>query len=616
MNTTNTPNKSRPISPLLLSWAVATAVTCLFATPVMAVDGTWNATTTPASWGVAGNWSGSAVPGGAESTVSIVTGGAPFSRTITMDGDRTVGIMNMSGGAHYTITSGTGGTMFFDNGESNAQLNFAVTFDRTISAPIVLNSSLDIDSSGGTARDRSLTGTITAGGGDTAKVITNNANVGGAPLKLNGTISDGAGARVVSIHQNTAAGSLSLGGANTFSGGVRVSAGTLILPSGSSPNSEDALGTGTLTLDGGNLSFFGFSIPNYGNATEISADTNINLLSAASSAKTKTLGTLSVGNQVVTVQNTDSATPNAGKDTLVFGATTLTGNASFDVNNTGSVPTLLRLGALNGSSNLTKTGTGEMELNTAAGSYSGTTFANGGLLTVGNNTAMGGGVVVIGGSAASTLSIGSAFTVGNDITYSNTNAGSALVRVSSGSATFNAGTTGIFGSDLGGVDTAAAFRAASVPGTATLMMAFASTSAASNDGTRISDVFNLSLDITTDRTFVLQLDTAGSDPGAYLAWLDSGAWTLATDGNTGSGGLAGAYTTTWDAFLTNNGGTFNASTMLGAYGYDTASGQGWAVLNHASDYALVVPEPSTVVLCGLGLGFMLFRLRTTRRQLS
>lgn len=594
---------------------LASCILGLSPTLALGANGTWNTDASPASWATPSNWTGNAVPGDAGSTVTIIREGAPFTRLVNLDGNQTVGILNIGGSAHYTLAPGTGGTLFFDNLGNNAQLNLDKNYNRTISAPVVLNSSLDIYSSASTVRARTISGTITAEGDNTAKTITIGSDIAGSPIELNGTISDGAGNRVISIHQN-ANGSLTLGGANTFSGGVFVNAGTLILPTGNAPNSRSALGTGTLTLNGGGLMLSGFTEFDYGNATKILTNTDINMLSSASSAKAQTLGDLEVGNHTVTVHNSNSIQPTAAKDKLVFRTTTLTGNATFDVNTLGSVPMLLTLGSLNGSHNLTKTGTGEMELNSAAGNYSGTTSANGGLLKIGNNTALGTGNVVIGGTNKTTLKIDSTYTISNNITYGNTHTNSSLERISAGSSTFNVGTTGKFNSDLGGIDTTAAIRAADASGITTLSMSFSNISPANNDWRRISDVFNLTLDNVTNKTFVLQLNTLSSNPDGYLAWLNNNAWTLATDGNTGTGNLAGSYTSTWDAFLLAHGGTFNAVTMLGAYGYDTGTGQGWAVLNHASDYALVIPEPSTVILCGLGLSFMLFRLRTSHRRLG
>lgn len=598
---------SRLVWSHLRAWTLAVVTACLFVAPVFAVDGTWSGTTSPDSWGVAENWSGSAVPGDVGSTVTIAKS-PPYTAIVELDGDRTVGIMNIGAGANYTIASGTGGTLFFDNGANKAQLNFDGDRTHTISAPIELSSSLDIDSTGPSGKNRTLSGDITASGtNDTARVITNGANVGGAQLRISGKISDGAGARVISIHQNVAGSILRLDGDNAFTGGVKVSAGTLALYNGGG-SSENALGAGTLNLNGGSLNFIGASPANYGNNTVISANSTIDLTFNPSAGDTITLGALLIDNplssdeDIVTVRNTASAS-NLLKDALVFGATTLTGNTTFAVTSAPITPMLLSLGALNGSSNLTKTGTGELELSAAAGTYSGTTILNAGTMIVGNNTSLGAGKVVMSGASAATLQIGSGIKVANNIVYSNTNGSSSISRVVASGTTLNVGTTGTLSSEFaGGKDnTTAAFRAGTAAVTTTLTMSFADASAAANDGIRISDVFKLTL--TSTPTYVLQLSTGlvGSDP-LYLGWLDGGSWVEATSGNTGTAGiLAGQHAMSWDDFLVAHPGGFNATTMLGAYGYDASTTTAWAVLDHSSEYALVVPEPTTVGLFGLSL---------------
>lgn len=62
-------------------------------------------------------------------------------------------------------------------------------------------------------------------------------------------------------------------------------------------------------------------------------------------------------------------------------------------------------------------------------------------------------------------------------------------------------------------------------------------------------------------------------------------------------------------FLSDNSGTFDAATMLGAHGYDFAGGTRtvWAVLNHNSEFSMI-PEPSTA-LAGLLLAAGMLRRR-------
>ena len=91
------------------------------------------------------------------------------------------------------------------------------------------------------------------------------------------------------------------------------------------------------------------------------------------------------------------------------------------------------------------------------------------------------------------------------------------------------------------------------------------------------------------------------------------SWVNAVLGNHGANGeYAGAYTESYQKFLTDHGG-WNGAKMLGAYGLDVANSQVWAVIDHNSEFGMInggilmVPEPSATVMAFggalLGLGY-------------
>jgi len=188
--------------------------------------------TTGGSWGTTGNWSGGLVPNaaGADMTLPSIIG--TNARTITLDGDRTVGQLTLanstSSGGAYTISQGTGGTLTLDNSGSGAKI---VNYwgSNLVSAPVYLNDNAQLNvSNGGTL---TFSDTLSSAAG---KSLTINQTVVGTP------------------------GTVVLSGSNTYTGATTVSAGTLTLNDnaqlkfliGASGVNNWITGAGTVNLNG------------------------------------------------------------------------------------------------------------------------------------------------------------------------------------------------------------------------------------------------------------------------------------------------------------------------------------------------------------------------------
>ncbi len=226
-------------------------------------------------------------------------------------------------------------------------------------------------------------------------------------LSISAVITESGGARSLS---KTGAGRLVLSGANTFTGGIALSAGIL-----RATGNAGALGTGTLTLAGGELQLANDAATAFNRNTVVTANAQITSDRAAAGAGvTHTLGTLAIGAQTLTIA--PGALSTSGTAGVTFGATTLSGAAIFSVA-TGAA---LTLGATDvGANPLTASGPGTMTISGAISAGAGglvrggagrvilagaSTFTTGatlleGVTEVTNNDALGTGAIAINSGA-------------------------------------------------------------------------------------------------------------------------------------------------------------------------------------------------------------------------
>lgn len=227
-------------------------------------SGTWS-NVDGGTWSTATNWGSSVVADGAGFTayfnnINIID----TAKTIVLDSSRTLGSIrigdnNTTSRQSYIINPSTTETLTLDNGSANSQIiQWGASNGDTIAVPLLLNSSLDIFNM---TNDRNLTisGAISSNttGVKTITVVglspisasstPSSTNLTTSGVILSGVIGNGNGQVRLVVDSHTGS-SLTLSGANTFTGGVTLNAGTLIL------NSTTALGTtGALTINGGYL---------------------------------------------------------------------------------------------------------------------------------------------------------------------------------------------------------------------------------------------------------------------------------------------------------------------------------------------------------------------------
>lgn len=345
------------------------------------------------------------------------------------------------------------------------------------------------------------------------------------------------------------------------------------------------------------------------------------------SGNSYSLGLLDVsGSGLVTIANRPAATSVLTTTSTVSGLSgaggtiqaTATGTnagvtANLVINNSAnhSSATVLRDGIAfqPGVLTLTKAGSGTQTLS-GSNTYSGGTTVTAGTLLITSTNGAGTGAVRIGEGVLQVNALSGSGAIANAITITDGD-GSYILQRASG-ASFSAYTAS---SDIaGGRDTTASLLAGTASTARTLTTGFdtATSVSATNDGVRASDVFSM-LGADTD-IFVLQLAIATVESTQYLGWLNgSNTWVNAVAMNSATGGSAVAgYNGSYSSFVT--GGGSATAAYLGSWGVDTAADTVWAILDfekETSEFA-VIPEPSTWLLLGAGLGVLVCRRRMRR----
>ncbi len=365
---------------------------------------------------------------------SLTKGG---SGTLTLSGTNTYsGATTINGG---TLQLGSAGALGSTSGVTVAS---GASFDLNGQTD---NKATTINGSGVSANSGALTNSSSTGVTASSTVtLGSNASIGGAG---DITLSSGLAGNFKLSKVGTDTVTLN-GSAGTRTGGAQIDAGTLKL------GSTAALGAAgqTVTLNGGTLDLATNTSTN-AYLVSVAADSTV-LSDRASSGSgiTHTLGALSIGSNVLSV---DSGS-NVNTDTnygLTFGATTLTGNATFNIDANGTGVGTLTLGALgdgNSARTITKTGLGTLTLGTNATSLvTGTAVTiSAGILNSNSTSALGSLANVTVGPVGS-FGIGASQTIG---ALNGSTAGSATnPTVTLGSNTLTIGSSNNLSSSFAGV---------------------------------------------------------------------------------------------------------------------------------------------------------------------
>lgn len=595
---------------------------------------------TSGNWNTATSWNPVAVPNGIGVVVEKTTSGnSTLTQDISAGGGVTVGsiINNATGNANFTITP-TNPITFNQDGAGAGSASISNNLNGRLilgTGTLVLADNLNITNSGG------------------------NVNVGGS-IAITSVLSGTGNITFSNVSNSGTAGQISVnlapGLANTFSGTVTVAKGAVTFNSGASFSNVasnllvlGSAGQGNATLlstssvgtvnnnitvsagSGGVLSLganilvsmtWGGVVTLNGNVSLVSSSTGANAITYSNVVSGAGGITVAGGISRLTGTNTFSGITRIESGVLQIGSNTFNDantlalqNSTLDMNasdlgslvfghNGATMITGATLGGLTGSRNLALT------------SYSGSSVA----LSVGNNnssttysgTLSGGGSLIKVGTGTLTLNGAQAYTGTTAVTVGtlvvNGSLGNGGTTVASGATLAGnmtiGGTTTVNGTlAVGNSPGTGNFATLNLNSTATTEIQFLGGAVPANRGTDF-DAINVSTALDYDG--LLKLDFAGAiSTGQTFDIFDFGALTP-----TGSFTAISLYANNvLVGSLTNNAGVWSGIYDLG-FG---AGDQGFVFTQSTGDLLVTVPEPSTVVLSGLGLamGLWAFRRRKT-----
>jgi len=488
---------------------------------IVATNEVWNGVGGDNKWSTGANWVSGYQPGAGDSTTlagtTRLTNNLDASLSLgSLTFDNTAGSFDITNAADtLTLTAG------LTNNSANAQ---------TLDVPVVLSGAQTISAAAGNVTVNrpvsdsgagftlagsgmlTLSGVNTYSGATTISggllTITNSGSLGSgsysANITNNGALNYGSSANqtlsgIISgtgSLTNAGSGTVTLNGANTYSGGTTLNAGTLSVGASSTPTSgavtSGPLGTGTLTLHGGGFNFTGgaFTLANNVNVTgataiavangldevlngNFSGNGNLTLVTPGSTTAQWQFGgdnsgysgtfTQNSGNTSLAFNSANSGSASAawvfnnalnqrtrlnfGAGTISFGS--LSGNGSI-ANIAASGAATVSVGALNSSTSFTgvlggsttgqgqnisllNVGTGMLTLS-GVNTYTGTTTISGGTLALsGSGSIANSANIILAGATFDVSGLSSTFTMGSGKVL--TGGGGAIA----GSVSLNAG---------------------------------------------------------------------------------------------------------------------------------------------------------------------------------
>ena len=333
------------------------------------------------------NFSGNITTGGTSNLTKVGTGTQTLSGANTYTGTTTINAGTLqigNGGTTGSISTSSAitnnGTLVFNRAD-----NYGDTYSNSINGTGVLNLAAgNLTLSGAntyTGETQINAGTLQIGsGGTTGSLSTSSAISNNGTLAFNRSNTITQGTDFASVISGTGAllkagsGNLILTGANTYTGATTINAGTLQLGSGSTTGS---LSSSSAITNNGTLTF---------NRSDNYGGTFSNTINGTGALR------LSAGTLTLSGNNTYTGTTTISSGTLEIASTGRLGGGNYTgaISNSGTLligssSTQILSGALSGSGSLIKSGSGDLQINSASTNFSGPTWIQGGSITVATN---------------------------------------------------------------------------------------------------------------------------------------------------------------------------------------------------------------------------------------
>ena len=515
---------------------------------------------TSTDWGTNSNWVGNKPSAGDN---AVFNSNFTSSNQPNLGGNASAGGIWMATGITQDVTiSGGSNTLTLGGSPINGIAGLGILVDNTGAFTLTISCGLKVGNAQTWLNNSGNLFTVSGAVSMNNKALTID---GSGDTTISGLISGGG------LMTKSGTGSLTLSGANTYSSGTTLSAGTLNINNAGSGGTSSAIGTGAFSINGGTIdnTTSGAIVLSTNNAITFGGNFTFG------GTQNLTFGTGAItngGDRTITLNGTNSTLTFGGTMTNTSGAVqTTTVNGAGNTLSFGgyalSNNSTSRIDVINGTGNVTITGA---ITNGGSATASGLTYSGSGTLTLsGTNTYKG----------ATTVNSGTLLVNGNN------SSATGAVSVN------NSGTT------LGGTGTIGG--AVTVGSGAGLL---------GGTGNSASGTLTLANSLTLNSGSIIELALGASGAHSTLARTGSGTWTFAVNQAFTFINL-GMQLGTYDNIITGlasdpggeNGWTITTGGWTGTFAYD-GSGN--------IDFTLTaVPEPATWITGALALATLFWQQR-------